>query len=164
MMNDVELTDEDKAYGLIEMLYIDDVKREDLEEALKQALWFINGGKIEESQKKSPKLLDWEQDYQFIVQAVNKTLGYESRAIPFNPNDSTSGVHWWTWLGGFNEIGDCMFSQIVNIRNKKARGKKLNEAEQEFYKNSKELIDLRQKFSQAEEETLDAWLTKSSKE
>lgn len=53
-------------------------------------------------------------------------------------------MHWWTFLGAYMEIADGLFSQVLYIRQKKAKGKKLEKWEMEFYKNNKKLIDLKQ--------------------
>ena len=51
-------------------------------------------------------------------------------------------MHWWTFCGLFDEIGEGMFASVVNIRNKKAKHKKLEKYEQEMYKDYKHIIDL----------------------
>lgn len=64
-------------------------------------------------------------------------------------------MHWWTFLGLFNEIGEGLFSQVVNIRIKKAKGKKLEKHELEFYREHKDLIDIKCKLTPAEQAELD---------
>ena len=46
-------------------------------------------------------------------------------------------LHWWTFLGAYMEIGESLFSQILSVRMKKAKGKKLEDWEREFYKENK---------------------------
>ena len=61
----------------------------------------------------------------------------------------------------FSEIGDGLFSQVLNIRSKKAKGKKLEKWELEFFSEHRELIELKQVYSveeQAEIERLNALL------
>lgn len=43
------------------------------------------------------------------------------------------------------EIGDGLFHQVVMIRQKKAKNKKLEKWEQEFYRKNRSLVDLNQK-------------------
>ena len=38
-------------------------------------------------------------------------------------------MHWWTFLGYFMEVEDGLFSQVLSIRQKKARHKKLEKWE-----------------------------------
>ena len=49
-------------------------------------------------------------------------------------------------------IGEGLFSNIVRIRHKKAKGKKLEKYEQEFYKENKSLIDFETKNQRSNEE------------
>ena len=45
-----------------------------------------------------------------------------------------------------------LFSNILSIRIKKSKGKKLEKWEQEFYRENKSLIDLKRKLTAEEEE------------
>ena len=59
------------------------------------------------------------------------------------------------------EIGDCLFSQVVNIRQKKAKHKKLEKWEKEFLNANKDLITLQKKISaeqKKEMDNLEKWL------
>ena len=70
------------------------------------------------------KTIDWEKDSQLISSAVNKVAGQEVRAVEY--------MHWWTFMGYFNAIGESALSTVVGIRNKIAKGKKLEKYEMEF--------------------------------
>ena len=50
------------------------------------------------------------------------------------------------------EIGESLFSNIVHIRQKKAKGKKLEKWELDFYKENQSLIDFKQKDQRSDEE------------
>ena len=63
-------------------------------------------------------------------------------------------MHWWSFLGLFNEVGDGLYSQVMSIRAKKAKGKKLDKYEREFYITHRELIDLKPKLTAEEEQEL----------
>lgn len=100
-----------------------------------------------------PRTMDWEQDARLIIPAVNKVIGHDIRAEKY--------MHWWTFLAAYMEIGECTFSHILSIRNKKARGKKLEKWEQEYIRDNKNLVLLKEKKSeedikreQAEKEAL----------
>ena len=99
----------------------------------------------------------WEQDFQYIVAPVNRVLGYETRALEYDQEGNTGGVHWWTFLSAYMEIGDCLFAQIVGIRSKKAKGKKLDKTEQEFYRKNKEIVDIKVCYTESEEALIKAW-------
>lgn len=82
-----------------------------------------------------PRTMDWQQDAAIIIPAINKVAGKEVRATEY--------LHWWTFMGYFMEIEDGMFSQVLSIRQKKARGKKLEKWEKEFERNNAELVKLK---------------------
>lgn len=108
--------------------------------------------------KKSPKLVDWEQDYPLILPPINRIFGRDIRGIPYDAETNTGGVHWWTFLGAYNNLGDCTFAQVVRIRDKKARGKTLEKDEREWYRRNSDLVNIKNKLSQEEETTISTWL------
>nr|WP_305182147.1 Gp15 family bacteriophage protein [uncultured Schaedlerella sp.] len=105
----------------------------DLEEAQERILWFISAGQPEESIVELP-VYNWTQDEQMIFSAVNKVAGKETRELDY--------LHWWTFLGYFNEIGEGTFSFIVGIRDKLNNHKKLEKHEREFVMKNKKLVKL----------------------
>lgn len=122
-------------------------------DAYSQLIDFIDCGMKEDLNKPPVHLMDWEQDAQVIIPAINRVQGTEIRALPY--------LHWWTFLGAYMEIGDCLFSQIVNIRQKKQKHQKLEKWEQEFHRSNKEMIDLHRKLSmeeKAEKDAIEKWL------
>lgn len=150
-LSDSNLSNEEKAFVCLDIMYpsFSDMPPEHYEEAIKQCFWFINCGADEDNTRKAPKLMDWEQDFQYIVAPINRVLGTEIRAVDY--------LHWWSFISAYYEIGDCTFAQIVRIRDKKAKGKKLDKAEQEWYKNNRKLVDLKQSFSESEKAILKEW-------
>ena len=151
-LNDVELTDNEKMTVALFIFYpsFDSIPTEHCQEALRQCFWFINGGnEEEETQGKTVKLVDWEQDFQYIVSPVNRVLGYEIRSVEY--------MHWWTFLGAYMEIGECTFSQIIRIRNAKACGRKLDKQDQEWYAKNRRLVDLKIDYTHEENELLKRW-------
>lgn len=156
-INDPDLNDEDRSLSVLQMFYPDFDRIEDYDEALKECLKFINGGKEEETGKKQPQLVCWEQDFPYIVAPVNRVLGEEIRAVEYDIEANAGGLHWWTFLSAYYEIGDCLFAQIVRIREKKAKGKKLDKSEQEFYKKNRDIIDIKRHYTEAEDDIIKAW-------
>lgn len=132
---DPDFSAEDKAMALLTILYKDVGQITNYEEAIKKALWFIACGDDKPTQRKPPKLMDWEQDFAYIVAPINRIAGCEIRQLPY--------LHWWTFISYYYEIGDCTFANIVSIRSKKAKGKKLEQYEKEFYRENREIIDLK---------------------
>lgn len=117
------------------------IPQEDTQAAMEYLLCFLNCGKQEQG-RPGPKLLDWQQDADLIVADVNRVSGQEVRAQPF--------VHWWTFMAWFHAIGEGQLSNIVAIRDKLRRGKKLEKWEKEFYRENKSRVDMKKKYSEAE--------------
>ena len=67
-------------------------------------------------------------------------------------------LHWWSFLSAYMGIGDCLFAQVVAIRDKKARGKKLDKADREFYRRNQDIIDIKKPLTEAEREILKEWM------
>lgn len=135
--DDVDLADFEKTLIMLKILYkdYDKLGEDDFAEAQKQAIWFLScGDSVGEPVSKKP-VYNWKQDEQMIFSAINKVAGKEVRAIEY--------MHFWTFIGLFNEIGEGMFQSVVSIRMKKNKGKKLDKSEQEFYRNNKKIIDLK---------------------
>lgn len=156
-INDPDLNDEDRALAVLQMFYPDFDRIEDYDAAIRECLKFINGGKEEETGKKQPQLVCWEQDFPHIVAPVNRVLGEEIRGVEYDIEANAGGLHWWTFLSAYYEIGDCLFAQIVRIREKKAKGKKLDKSEQEFYKKNRDIIDIKRHYTEAEDDIIKAW-------
>lgn len=111
-------------------------------EALEKAVNFIDAGIKDDKRGKKPTVMDWEQDAPLIIPAVNRVAGCEIRSLPY--------LHWWSFIGYYMEIGESLFSTVIDIRQKKAKGKKLEKYEQEFYRDNKALITLKRKETEEE--------------
>ncbi len=146
-MADGELDEREKWELAIGIFYRDEVP-DNIEEAIKQMVWFLNGGKPETGTHHKKPVFDWNQDEQLIFAAVNKVSGREVRVVGY--------MHWWTFLALFQEVGESLFSQVVNIRVKKSRGEKLDKSEQRFYRENRSQIDLKRKYSAAEQRSMNA--------
>ena len=151
-LNDPDLTDADdtmtaymQSQVIMQIMFpnYEEIPQEHIQEALDKVMEFIDMGVSDD--RKKPKTMDWEQDAPILIPAINKVLNCEIRAQKY--------IHWWTFLGAYMEIGESLFSSIVNIRQKLAKpGKKLEKWEQEFYKENKSLIDFHSKTERSEEE------------
>ncbi len=158
---DPELTHEEKWIVAIWRMFwdfceVDDIFEAarngfDLDEAIKQISWFISAGQPERTILELP-VYDWKQDEQMIFSAVNKVAGKEIRK-----KKKWKKLHWWTFLGYFNEVGEGTFSFIVGIRNKLNKGKKLEKHEKEFLSHNKELVLMKKPKTKEEQEQEDAY-------
>lgn len=149
-LNDNELTDEEKVKCALFIFYEDMSAIDDIDTAVKEMFRIINGGEEqEESEEQKPQLMDWEHDFSQLAPPVSRVLGYDVRT----PDKYT---HWYTFLGGYMEIGECTFSTIVSIRSKRAKGKKLEKWEEEYIKEHRKMVELPRKLTAEEEEFLNS--------
>ena len=142
--NDPELEPSEKVFVCLFILYkdFDGILPEEYQEAYKQAVKFIDLGE-DPDENSSPRVMDWEQDEKILFPAINEVAGFETR--------SRKHLHWWTFMGYFMEIHDGTFSQVVTLRQKRAKGKKLEKWEREFWTANKKLCKLRPKLTLEEE-------------
>lgn len=111
------------------------------QEAMRKITDFIDMG-MEGDERQKPRTMDWEQDAGLIIPAVNRVMGCEVRSLDY--------LHWWTFLGAYMEIGESLFSTVLQIRTKKAKGKKLEKEEKEFLRENRKLVELENRYSQSE--------------
>lgn len=139
--NDPEFENADKNQALVEILYPEyhSIPSRDIKEAIEKGVEFLDCGLKGDSTPK-PRTMDWEKDAPIIIPAINKVAEKEVRSVKY--------MHWWTFFGLYMEIGDCLFSQVLGIRQKKAQGKKLEQWEREWYRENKAICDLEHKEKQ----------------
>lgn len=150
-MNDPNLTDQEKVYVCLYVLFEDfeDMEKEDYEAAFKAASIFIDCGESHSvgKKKKQKPVMDFEQDERLIIAAINRVAGKEIRSLDY--------LHWWTFIGYFMEIGECTYSTVLNLRKKKNEGKVLEGWEKEFWDQNKDICVLKEKLSDKENEDLE---------
>lgn len=166
VLSDPELNDQDKAIASLDILYpafagstIEGKGKpetvlmppEHYHEAIKQCFWFINCG-MTASGKRRPKLVDWEKDFKYIVAPVNRVCGKEIRSVEY--------MHWWTFIATYQEIGDCTFAQMIRIRERLAKGKALDKTDREWYRQNRDIVDLKAVYTAQENKTLSKWMGK----
>lgn len=134
--NDPDLEPEEKTEVLLTILYPDcqTIPSEHIAEAIEKAFEFIDCGQKNDGKPK-PRVMDWNQDADIIIPAINKVAGMEVRDHP--------DLHWWTFWGYFMSIGDSLFSSVLHIRRKLASRKKLDKWEEEFYRENKHLVEIK---------------------
>lgn len=120
------------------LFYREDIQPAHRQRAMEYLAWFVAGGKTEAAAP-GPVLLDWQRDAALIAADINKVSGQEVRSLPF--------VHWWTFLSWFNAIGQGQLSTVVAIRSKLAKGQKLENWEQEFYRENRSTVELPKRYS-----------------
>ncbi len=131
--NSDELSDEEKALIFLRRMYVKPIKESDIVEAYNAACDFIENH--EHSSKHHPKLVDWEKDEALVFAAINKVAGKEVRSVEY--------MHWWTFLGYFQCIDrEDTWGAVLTIRQKRARHKKLEKYESEFFNANREICEL----------------------
>lgn len=141
VLNDVELDERERVLACLIIFYEDfteveqalDLTEEELTALIENAFLFFNCGQKHTSGETNYKTIDWEQDSQLISSAVNKVAGKEIRAEQY--------LHWWTFMGYFNAVGESALSTVVGIRDKIVKGKKLEKYEQQFRHDNPQYFD-----------------------
>ena len=125
----------------LKLFYREEIPPEDEGAAMEYLAWFLGGGE-DTAPKSGPKLMDWELDAAAIVADINRVAGREIREMEH--------LHWWTFLSWFHGIGEGQVSALVSIRDKLNRGKKLEGWEKEFYRQNREKVRLKKRYSPQE--------------
>lgn len=159
---DPSMSDYEKISVMLEIFYFSpdytEIPAEYIQEAVDKCAWFIDCGEdIPQDQKNKPKVMDWEQDFQYIVAPINKIIGCDIRGIQYDPETNSGGLHWWTFISAYYEIGECTFSQIVRIRSAKAKGRKLDKSDQEWYRQNRHMVDFKNAFTDSENDIMKQW-------
>jgi hypothetical protein len=105
-INDVEISDTERAYGVIGILY----KQEppNLQEALRMAIKYLQCGKDTTSEEQQPDM-NFETDENYI-----KTSFMSDYRIDLDETD----MHWWKFCNLLQGLtGDCILNRVRDIRN-----------------------------------------------
>lgn len=139
--NDPEITPQAANYITVYLLYKCDIEElPDYGEALKKAVWFLDGGKDYSKQpQSSPKLFDWVQDYDFIISAVDQSVKTAETVLelPY--------MHWWTFIRKLSERKETRLDNIIGIRDKINRHQKLEKWESQMLRENEDVILFRNK-------------------
>lgn len=158
-----DLGKEEKALAALILFYdelenTDDVLNEFetselLQEAIKQMQIFISCGEDDSvGYKTNYKLYDWEKDEKLITSSINPMLGQgqDIRAFEY--------MHWWTYISYFMGIKESPLSNVVGIRDKIIKGKKLEKYEQEFRRDNPEYFNWQQAEKSQEEKDFENYI------
>jgi len=119
------------------ILYEDEIEDQCWYEAVDKAMWFLDGGDVQDQKSQSGgvvRLYSWEQDARYIIAAVDRVLGRSCRSVEY--------LHWWDFLSAFMEIGDCTFSTLVHQRRLKKKHKQSRE-DKEWWAENREIAELK---------------------
>jgi hypothetical protein len=129
---DNELTPQEKQIILLSSVFVD--MPTDIEQAITQAMWFLNGGATSEQDDNAPmRLYSFAKDASFIYAAFRQTHGIDLQK---------DNLHWWQFLALFMDLGqDTTFCQLTALRKRLKTGKATKE-EKAAAREMPELIDV----------------------
>lgn len=105
-------------------------------EAVEAAYRYLDCGRPQNTSGRQQKpVVFWDTDAPLIFDAINKTRGKDVR---------TEKMHWWTFCGLYMEIGQSTFADVISIRQKRAKGKKLEKTEKEFMRDCPQYFQKRE--------------------
>lgn len=115
---DNTLTPQEKQIILLSNLY--PAPPPHTEYAIREAMRFLNGGKIDEDDEDTHlRLYSFSKDANFIFAAFKQTHGIDLQE---------SNLHWWNFLALFMDLGqDTTFCQLVSLRKRFKTGKATKE-------------------------------------
>lgn len=127
----------------------------DYDTAMKEVFRFINGGE-EPREQKGPHLVDWPMDFPRIIAPVNRVLGYEP-ALWTTISKRTQAEY--TGGQSFRPMRRSGIALCTNRRHprQKGKGKPLDKSDREFYRKNRDIIDIKQKYSEDENDLVNLW-------
>lgn len=149
VLTDPNLLEPEKAVLALDLFYVDDCYKINVETAIKEMFNFLSNNSEDSTKSESEEkpIYDWEQDYNIIIAPINRILGYDVRGKDY--------IHWWTFLSAFMEIGECTFSTYVAIRDKLNKGKKLEKYEERILRENKNKVILKKKVDSTTQSIMD---------
>lgn len=134
------LTDFFKWEICLALFYKETVPEDLVPQAISYFLDFVNMGA---PSRPGPRLIDWEQDAGLILSDINGLLGRDIR--------KEKHIHWWTFLSWFHSITSGQLLSVVQVRRKLSLHQPLTEAEKAFYRQAKDKIDLKARYTPEEQ-------------
>lgn len=128
---DNDLTPQEKQIILLSMLFVR--VPTDIEQAMKAAHIFLNGGAINENEHEGPRLYSFGKDANFIFAAFRQTHGIDLQ---------TTDLHWWKFLALFMDLGsETTFCNLVSLR-KRIKSGKASKDEKEAAREMGDMLDV----------------------
>ncbi|MCL2354956.1 MAG: bacteriophage Gp15 family protein [Oscillospiraceae bacterium] len=134
---DEGLTQSEKVEVLLSLIYVDKNIPSNIERAIELAVKFLDCG--EDTSKKvqegiSGRFYSFDKDAKYIYSAIKQTHNVDLESVEY--------LHWWKFVYMFLDLDkECFFSQLVYMRQQKAKGK-LTKEEKQYYMSIREIADL----------------------
>lgn len=107
-INDDDITDVERAFAVISLLFGAETEIENTEEALKKASLYLCCGKKDNGINKDI-IMDFQQDEEYIRTSIRTDFGINLNEVEY--------MHWWEYnelIHGLTE--NCIMSKIIGIR------------------------------------------------
>jgi len=144
-INDSELSEYERAYGVLGILYQDEP--EDTKEALRLAIKFLRCGKDEEALSRRADM-DFEYDMHYIRSSFRSDYGIDLKG---------GQMHWYEFCELLQGLTDeCILNRVRDIRNYDLSTVKDAKLRQKIVQAQREL-KLPARFTKEEEDALDAF-------
>lgn len=147
---DDELTVNEQVSVMLNLLY--KTVPGNLEKAYLYAMRFLNCETGQDTEKRASErftetcLYSWEKDAKYIYSAIKQAHGVDLETVEH--------LHWWKFVYMFLDLNkDCQFYFILNMREKKRKGK-LTKEEREWCNKHKDIIALPVKLTAEEKEKI----------
>lgn len=149
-INDTDLSDVERAYGVIEILYKEPIPDEDAGEAVHMAVKYLLQGKDPGEPRASSKVdMDYEHDMHYIRSSFRSDYGIDLNREP--------GLHWWEFMELLQGLSDgCILNRVRDVRNYDLNSIKDPKAKSRMIQAQRELA-LPNQLNKEDEETLDAF-------
>jgi hypothetical protein len=134
---DPELTMREKQQIMLDLLYQD--IPDDRLAAAEMAVRFLNFGEsvdaddISDEQDRLQRVYSFDKDAKYIFSAFKQTHGIDLETVEY--------MHWWKFCCLFADLGECTFTQLIDLRSRKAKGK-LTKEEREYCVRNANIVDL----------------------
>ena len=147
-INDEDITDTERAYGVIGLLYVE--PPEDLEEALNLAIKYLRCGKENEEEEIYYKPdMDFDKDMHYIRSSFRSDYGIDLT--------HTEHMHWWEFIELLQGLTDnCILNRIRDLRNYDTSTIKDPKTKQRILK-AQRGVALPEKLSQEDQDMLDSF-------
>ncbi len=117
---DSELSNVEKQIIMLNNLFV--TMPQDTKAAAAKCGWFLNGGKVSDSDNDAPRLYSFSKDADMIFSAFRQTHNIDLKTV---------NLHWWEFLALFMDLGaDTAFCNLVNLRRRVKTGKATKEEKQ----------------------------------
>lgn len=133
-LEDTELSEREKMYTALSLLFPQEDKRPPLSEALEALEWWMSDFNHDKHKKQQSrqKAIDFDVDQWRIYAAFLSQYGIDLNTVK---------MHWFCFMGLLANLEECSFSRVIDIRQKRFTGK-MSQEEKRYYAEMKKVYSL----------------------